>query len=251
MHAADVGIISVEQLRNLQKSVNREFIILDVGGEFSYNFEHIDGAINFPLEEIEKRCDELPSNKLIVVYCHCSGDATFAKMAAEKLFRIGFKQVVYLGIPQEAFYTYKKSGYPVSVSNRDMSIAMMSIVTSDKDNEYVGSSLCVSPEVLHTRIQKSSENYIVADLREQKYYIEGHIEGAINRPFSMLLNKDEKTGKYPFSTFPKNKEIFFYSDDELKSQIVVAVMVGQKYDLVYYLRNGLQEWQKMGYILVK
>jgi len=255
IYAADIGIISVEQLRALQQGFNRDFLILDVTNSHAYNYEHIDGAVNFPLQDIEKRCNELPDDKLIVTYCHCGVEDIMAKAAAEKLAHLGFKKVVYLGIPTGAFDSYKESGYPVSVSGRNHDIASMSFVMSDEKSSQIESPLAVTPEEIQLRVQDSSKqytgSYTIVDLREENEYKEGHIEGAVSHPFDKLFNRDSKKGKYLFDIFPRNKEIFFYCDDDLKSQIAISVLINRKYDLVYYLKDGLNSWQKMGYKLTK
>jgi predicted sulfurtransferase len=46
-----------------------EAIIVDVRPKMSYDFEHAEGAINIPLDDLEARFKELPKNKLIAAYC--------------------------------------------------------------------------------------------------------------------------------------------------------------------------------------
>lgn len=69
LHQAKDGIrrITVTQLREALK--NGKAILVDVRTERAYRAGHIKGAILIPVDEIGRRIDELPKNKLIATYC--------------------------------------------------------------------------------------------------------------------------------------------------------------------------------------
>jgi rhodanese-related sulfurtransferase len=46
-----------------------EVVLLDVRPEVEYQAGHLPGAISIPLDELERRLDELPKSKTIVAYC--------------------------------------------------------------------------------------------------------------------------------------------------------------------------------------
>ncbi|MEZ5346841.1 MAG: rhodanese-like domain-containing protein [Pyrinomonadaceae bacterium] len=46
-----------------------EAVFVDVRSANSYNVEHIKGAVNIPVGEIEDRYKELPDDKPIIAYC--------------------------------------------------------------------------------------------------------------------------------------------------------------------------------------
>ena len=51
-----------------------EVVLLDLRPEDEFRFEHPEGAINVPLDELERRVDALPDGREIVAYCrgrHC------------------------------------------------------------------------------------------------------------------------------------------------------------------------------------
>jgi rhodanese-related sulfurtransferase len=61
--------ISTDELRqSLNQSADDVFII-DLMGKEEYKYSHIPGAVNIPVEELEKRLSEIPANKTIVVAC--------------------------------------------------------------------------------------------------------------------------------------------------------------------------------------
>ena len=60
--------ITKEELR--EKLENKaDVIVVDVRSKASYDKSHIIGAISIPLGEIEKRHEELPKDKEIILYC--------------------------------------------------------------------------------------------------------------------------------------------------------------------------------------
>lgn len=48
---------------------NNEYLILDVRTPDEYEFGHIQGAVNIPVDELRGRINELPNNKKIIAYC--------------------------------------------------------------------------------------------------------------------------------------------------------------------------------------
>ena len=46
-----------------------EAVIVDVRARSDYDFEHAEGAISIPLNELDARIGELPKNKYIAAYC--------------------------------------------------------------------------------------------------------------------------------------------------------------------------------------
>ena len=83
--------ISPAEAREKMNKV-KNVLILDVRTPMEFSEEHIDGAINIPVQEIEKRLDELKKykNYEIIVYCR-SGNRSMR--ASEILVKNGFKYV--------------------------------------------------------------------------------------------------------------------------------------------------------------
>ncbi len=59
--------ISAEELQ--ERLHNGEVILLDVRPKVEYQAGHLPGAISIPLDELERRLNELPRDKTIVAYC--------------------------------------------------------------------------------------------------------------------------------------------------------------------------------------
>ena len=54
---------------NLKSNIS-QYVVLDVRSKSQYDKEHIEGAMNIPLEELRERLEELPRIKKIVVHCN-------------------------------------------------------------------------------------------------------------------------------------------------------------------------------------
>ncbi len=66
-HQDEVKRISVKDAKELFDS--GEAVFVDARSKNSYINEHIKGAINIPVKQTEKRYEELPKDKKIIVYC--------------------------------------------------------------------------------------------------------------------------------------------------------------------------------------
>jgi len=93
--------ISYEQLLKIKNS-GEKHVIFDVLSKDSYREGHIEGAVSFPLGEINKETAEkmIPQGANIVVYCG-SFLCKASTHAAEKLSSFGYKVLDYKGGLQE------------------------------------------------------------------------------------------------------------------------------------------------------
>ena len=85
-------ITSEEVLQSINN--NEELVIIDVREENEYNTEHVDGAINVSVTNIESIEGKYDKDTKIIVYCR-SGNRS--KQAQERLNKIGFTNVYDLG----------------------------------------------------------------------------------------------------------------------------------------------------------
>ena len=63
-----ITYIKTEEYKKLVEQNNQSFFVLDVQTKDNFKKKHIKGAVNIPLSELEKRADEIPSGKQIIVY---------------------------------------------------------------------------------------------------------------------------------------------------------------------------------------
>lgn len=65
-------------------------LVVDVREPWELELCHIEGAVSIPLGEIERRADELPRDRALVMVCHHGGRS---QHAATLLAGVGFKDV--------------------------------------------------------------------------------------------------------------------------------------------------------------
>jgi len=240
--ANKIKVISVEELRTIQTDFGFEdnYLLIDITSPEVYKREHIAEAINIPESEMKIKIQELPLDKLIITYCHCGADASTAKFAADKLKKLGYKNVFYLSEP---FIKYKNAGYPVfaDLTRAATNLHIVSDVVSGINNQMV------SIEILHSRIlyhpEEINTNFYIIDLRAQEEYEKGHIQGALNIQPAELFEKTT-AGGVTYERFSKEKEIFFYgkADD---ARNVVEELYRISYKVAYYLSGDYDDWTEL------
>jgi len=88
------GKLSSTELKELIDNKNKDYALIDVRSVGEYNSGYIPTAINIPVNTIENRIDEIPKNKLIIVYCKVGGRAENAR---KKLTELGYENVINFG----------------------------------------------------------------------------------------------------------------------------------------------------------
>lgn len=63
------GKVNIIQWRDIPNVDKTEAMIIDSRTKEEYDFGHIEGAINIPVDEIRSRLNEIPRDKKIIVYC--------------------------------------------------------------------------------------------------------------------------------------------------------------------------------------
>lgn len=84
----DTGLARVKMVdaRSAKKHADAGAVVLDVRERSEYEDGHVPGAVHIPYEELERRLDELPSGREIVVYC---ASGVRSSLAASLLARSG------------------------------------------------------------------------------------------------------------------------------------------------------------------
>jgi rhodanese-related sulfurtransferase len=105
-HRREFKRISPEELR--RRMERGSAVLLDVRPPAEYAAAHLPGAISIPLEELERRSNELPADRMIVAYCR-GPYCVFADEATEKLRRKGFR----VARLEEGVHEWRQAGYPL------------------------------------------------------------------------------------------------------------------------------------------
>ena len=76
------------------------------------------------------------------------------------------------------------------------------------------------------------ENYVLIDVRSKREYLEGHLNGAINIPLSII--------KKSMNNIEKNKKILVYCQSGNRSKKALKILEDLGYTDIYNLKGGLE-----------
>lgn len=149
-------------------------VIIDVRVNTQYNAGHIEGAINIPLEVIEKQISKYPKDTKIVLYCN-SGNRS--GQALKKLLDLGYTEVY--NAPGVRQYDYKLvTETVVNIPDKNLKKAI---------NMALGSGRKADQDVTVTEMEKLTK---LGDEYTPLYYITD-ITGLEHAKNLKLLNLDE------------------------------------------------------------
>ncbi len=101
--------VSLDELRaRMEKGTA---VLLDVRPSAEYAASHLPSAISIPLEDLERRLNELPRRRAIIAYCR-GPYCVLADQAAEKLQRKGFR----VARLEEGVHEWQQAGYPLALA---------------------------------------------------------------------------------------------------------------------------------------
>lgn len=100
----------------------------------------------------------------------------------------------------------------------------------------------MSIESLAEMIDGGENDYVILDIRPPKHYAAGHIEGAMNIPLPMLVDK--------LAAVPAGKKIAVVCSLDTNSAFGVAVLRMNKRD-AWIVEGGIYAWEGLGRELVK
>lgn len=109
-HRHEFEGISADELR--ERLDNNEVVLLDVRPKAEYQAGHLPAAISIPLDELERRLNELPQDKTIVAYCR-GPYCVYADEALELLAERGW-EVARL---EEGVAEWQQGGYRLEVTS--------------------------------------------------------------------------------------------------------------------------------------
>ena len=127
LHELRMAKISVDELDKMLNAGQNPFIVdMRPSAELELDPAIIRGAVHLGIDELDKRHEELPRDREVILYCDCPNEITSAK-AALILRRRGFKRVRPLLGGIEA---WRKGNYPMGVWTRTTTTVTAAVLVS-------------------------------------------------------------------------------------------------------------------------
>ncbi|SHK05325.1 NADPH-dependent 2,4-dienoyl-CoA reductase, sulfur reductase [Anaerobranca californiensis DSM 14826] len=169
---------------------------IDVRDEFSFNKNHVIGAVNIPLELLIGEISKMPKDRLILVY-----DDTGKKghQALRILVGKGFTKVLNVSGGMESI-----SRYAMAVTPKNFKVKLEAIEAKTLENEEVKKDKDekkTQEEV--PNIQKEGDEPLIIDVRTREEFQNGAYPSAVNIPLDQLPQMINKLGS-------KDRKIILY-----------------------------------------
>ena len=196
------NMLGAEDFINMVLEDKVDGYILDIRTAEDYAKEHIKGAVNLPYgTAISDNLSKIPTDKPVYVYCYSGQTAsqTIALLRVAGIDAINITSGFNGGISQvegfeDALETEANEFPEVNNQIADEIVEGITKFYAAEGNHKI------KPADVKEFVDAKDESVVLLDIRQEKDYKEGHIEGAINLPFGQGMEKG-------FADLPKDKTI--------------------------------------------
>ncbi|MDP1884435.1 MAG: rhodanese-like domain-containing protein [Candidatus Moranbacteria bacterium] len=212
----------------LSKKIQRKekMTLIDIRSEIEYAREHLLDSQNIPLAEINEALNILDKHATYVLI-GADGISEPVATVLDDLSDNGFENMFYL----EGGFSAWKDGYYPTISegdpNRFTDQSKVNYIQTDALKELAG----------------SGKNLLIIDVRKSDRFNEGHLDGSIN----IFLDDLEKRRK----DIPFGKQIILCDDNGLGAFKAAVRLSDMGFYNVLTFSDGLDNWKKKGYPIVK
>ncbi len=219
----EVEKIAATEVRRLLES-DEPLILIDVRQPIEYAEEHIDGATNIQLTELENMKKYLPTDVDLIVMCDGS-NCNRSGAAAQMLVESGFKRVRdFAGGTEE----WKKEAYPTTIG-----------VVSEVGYLQI-------PEISASELDSAIDSGVginLLDVRSSVDYAAGHIPSARNISFADAENMAQT------NAINLDRTIVVYGgSNDLKAEMTAQTLLANGASDISILTSGYPGWVEAGYI---
>ena len=102
----------------------------------------------------------------------------------------------------------------------------------------------IEPQMM-LKLLQNKQAPLILDVRTEQEFMDGHIEGAINISYDLLIEQSEKLAPY------KEQDIIVYCRSGRRVQIAYNIMQEQGFKKLIDLSGHMLLWNKLHYPLVK
>jgi len=192
------------------------FLLVDVRDADSYAANHLMGAINIPVDELQTRMASLSKSALIIVY-DLAGEA--ADAAVQTLLNAGYMSAYYLTGGLSRWVELQGDRYLVNAT--PLPTASGDVSTGSSGRPYSQGKLIPG-------------YYVLIDLRDADSYAIEHLAGAVNIPLIEL--------RQWFDRLARETKIILYDDDGSLAVVAYQVLRNAQFAQPNILLGGLNEW---------
>lgn len=179
-------------------------IWLDVRDVFSYKKARVEGAANVPLELLPSVLNQIPTDRLILVY-----DATGKKghQALRTLLGAGFENVINI------------SGGFLSLSNYSRSVTPKNFLVHlpKLESKTIGGEEEETSAATESAKVEETTGPLIIDVRTQDEFLFGAFPGAVNIPLDVLQNRVGELGA-------KDRKIILYCASGARSAYAMQIL---------------------------
>ena len=207
--------IQPQQLKQMLDQ-NVDLLLINTMSYIECRDHSIPGSICIPSGTFDEQTDRLPRDKQRKLVYYCESDLCLrSHQCAEKSIKLGYTDVSVLksGLPG-----WKMAGFSVVSQERIPRKAIQSI----------------KPFMLK-RWMDEVKPLLILDIRSKEAFREGHIDGAVNIPFSRLEEQ--------YHNLPLDRLIIVVDEMGFRSFIAACYLARKGFEMTR-LFGGMEKWQK-------
>jgi rhodanese-related sulfurtransferase len=227
-HAFTFPRITAETLKDLVDKGEQDVVIVDTQSKDEYRRTHIQGAINLPWSTDIGAPENLPYDKMLILYCNSPDEKESSDVARQ----IQSWDYVRIKILKGGLSGWKKLGYPV-----EKGLPGAPGAAKEKISRITVDEL--------KKLMDQGADLVILDVQSKAAYTASHIKGAISFPWKAKISQSDA------GRLPKNTLIVTYCDcgpGEADSDSVAQQLRALGYTKTMVLKDpSIRGWKTRSY----
>ncbi len=213
-----VAVSPKHLLSELEKEM--PFVLIDVRPRELAEKKHLPGAVNIPLNELEKAEKEFPPKKNAPIYVYCAKDENAVK-ATNIIRNWGYTNVAYIPGGVEA---WKKAGGKVESGKLAKKIVY---IPKPRPGTFP-----VEEFIKIVKAPTMPDKYFILDVRERDEVQQGAFKYAKHIPLSELESRLQE--------LPKNLTILIHCATGIRAEMAYNILKKAGFKDVYYINANIE-----------
>jgi rhodanese-related sulfurtransferase len=199
-------VVTSEEVKAMIDRQEPGLVIIDVRTPEEFQEVHINGAVNLPFPDLDKKPSVLTFSKDSKLLFYCNGfKCGMSPKAAQLAAALGYLNLYVLS---EGMPVWEEKGFAIYTG---------------PDYEKKIETIRITPQKLQSLMVDRPNDITIVDVRDPKEYAEGHIPGAVNIPVSQfaarsnILEKEKKvivycnSGNRSYNAYRKLKKMGYWN----------------------------------------